>query len=264
MSVIGVISLVQLLRRQKHRSICIGYVWNIPLLIMLCCSAVFISACSINDSSITHHSGVISSPVVTGSRANANDIQKYDFYTIRYGDSLQKIASKFGVTKEDVIKVNGLSSSYIPKVGQKLRIAVPTAVQEQVALALRQHTLIWPASGKVVRAFAATNKGGSKGIDITGALGQEIRVCMDGKVVYAGSNLAGYGKTVIVKHNDNIVTVYALNKSILVKEGQVVKAGESVATMGNNAQGDVVLHFEVRVNGKPRNPLLYLEKKGIN
>lgn len=235
----------------------IKYIARLFAWLLLCgMSTSFISACS-----TTADDTLLTTPAGQAKNINANEAQKYDFYTVRHGDNFQKIAAKFNVAKEDVMGSNGLHASSPLKVGQKLRIPIPSSVQQQATLTLKQHSLRWPADGKIVRVFTGASKSGSRGINIAGALGQAVKASGDGKVVYSGSSLPGYGKTIIVKHNDSIVTVYALNKSILVKEGQAVKAGEKIAEMGNNAQGDVILHFEVRVDGKPQNPLLYLEKR---
>jgi len=181
--------------------------------------------------------------------------QKYDTYTVRKGDTTQKIADKFAVTKDALFKSNNIVAGSVLRVGQKLKIPTPS-VGEKV-LPLPQHSLSWPTNGKVVRVFSKTGKG-SRGIDIAGGLGQDIKASTDGKVVYSGDSLSGFGNMIIIKHTDSVVTVYALNKKILVKEGQIVKSGEAIAQMGNNKQGDVLLHFEVRVDGKPQDPLLYL------
>ena len=184
--------------------------------------------------------------------------QKYDTYTVRKDDSLQKIASKFAVTKEDLAASNNLPVTTVLHVGQKLKIPAPSKPVQLAPLA--QHSLFWPTSGKVVRVFAKAGKGGSKGIDIAGGLGQDIKASGDGKVVYSGASLSGFGNMLIIKHSERVVTVYALNKAVFVKDGQLVKAGEKIAEMGSNKQGDVLLHFEVRVDGKPQDPLVYLEK----
>jgi lipoprotein NlpD len=115
----------------------------------------------------------------------------------------------------------------------------------------------WPAQGDVLKGFSL-QMGGNKGIDIAGNLGDPVRAVAPGKVVYSGSGLRGYGNLVIIKHSDNYLSAYAYNKKLLVKEGDVVKAGAEIAKMGQNDAGRVMLHFEIRRNGKPVNPLLYL------
>ena len=114
---------------------------------------------------------------------------------------------------------------------------------------------MWPASGRVVGTFS---EGGAKGIDISGKAGEPVLAASGGKVVYSGTGLRGYGKLVIVKHNNTFLTAYAHNQSVLVKEGQNVTKGQKIAEMGNTDADQVKLHFEVRRQGKPVDPLKYL------
>ena len=118
----------------------------------------------------------------------------------------------------------------------------------------------WPAKGKIVSYFS-TKQEGNKGINIAGRQGNKIVAAANGTVVYAGSGLRGYGKLVIIKHNDDYLSAYAHNKEILVKEQQQVKAGENIAKMGDTDADRVMLHFEVRFRGKSVNPMKYLPKK---
>ena len=118
----------------------------------------------------------------------------------------------------------------------------------------------WPVKGKVIARFSSKAQG-NKGIDIAGRRGTKISATASGKVVYVGSALRGYGKLVIIKHNDDYLSAYAHNDKILVKEQQQVKAGDVVATMGNTDAERVMLHFEVRFRGKSVDPLKYLPKK---
>jgi len=117
-------------------------------------------------------------------------------------------------------------------------------------------TWAWPSKGKIVSNFATAN-----GIDIAGQAGDPILAAADGKVVYAGSGLRGYGQLVIIKHNETYLTAYAHNRKILVKEGQEVKRGALVAEMGNTDSDSVKLHFEVRKQGKSVDPLDFLPKR---
>lgn len=113
---------------------------------------------------------------------------------------------------------------------------------------------MWPAEGKVVATFDE----GRKGIDIAGKLGQQILAAGSGKVMYAGSGIRGYGNLVIVKHTNNLLSAYAHNKTILVKEGQTVNKGQKIAEMGNSDTDTVKLHFEIRQQGKPVDPSKFL------
>ncbi len=112
-----------------------------------------------------------------------------------------------------------------------------------------------PTSGKTISTFG---RGGNKGIDIGGAFGQPIRAAAPGRVVYAGSGLIGYGKLVIVKHDSRILSAYAHNERLHVGEGDEVKGGQHIADMGRSGKGRAMLHFEIRRDGKPVDPLRYL------
>lgn len=118
----------------------------------------------------------------------------------------------------------------------------------------------WPTDGKVIENFSGA-EGGNKGIDIAGSKGQAIVATADGRVVYAGNALRGYGNLIIIKHNDDYLSAYAHNDTLLVKERQEVKAGEQIATMGSSGTSSVRLHFEIRYKGKSVNPLGYLPKR---
>lgn len=113
-----------------------------------------------------------------------------------------------------------------------------------------------PATGKLIGQFSESDN--RKGIDIAGKLGQPVMASADGKVVYSGSGLRGYGKLIIIKHNNTYLSAYAHNEKILVKEGQKVSRGQKIALMGSTDASQVELHFEVRRFGKPVDPAKYL------
>lgn len=113
----------------------------------------------------------------------------------------------------------------------------------------------WPTTGKVVHGYSDSNKG----IDISGRSGQAVIAAADGKVVYSGTGLRGYGKLIIIKHNKTFLSAYAHNSQLLVKEGQSVKKGQKIAEMGNSDADQVKLHFEIRRFGKPVDPMQYLD-----
>ena len=112
----------------------------------------------------------------------------------------------------------------------------------------------WPAQGKIIEKFSNS----TKGIDISGVLGDKVVSAADGRVVYSGNALPGYGNLIIVKHNDDYLTAYAHNQTILVKEQQNVRAGEQIATMGATGTSSVRLHFEIRYKAQSVDPLKYL------
>jgi lipoprotein NlpD len=110
---------------------------------------------------------------------------------------------------------------------------------------------IWPAAGPVNAVF---EEGKSKGLGIAGKLGDPVLAAADGRVVYAGSGLRGYGNLVILKHNATYLTAYAHNQTLLVKEDQSVRRGQKIAEMGSTDSDRVLLHFEIRKQGKPVDP----------
>jgi lipoprotein NlpD len=113
----------------------------------------------------------------------------------------------------------------------------------------------WPTRGNLLAGFDEVK---NKGVDIAGKAGDPVLAAADGKVVYAGSGLRGYGNLVIIKHNNTYLTAYAHNQSLLVKEDQTIKRGQKIAEMGNSDADQVKLHFEIRRQGKPVDPAKYL------
>jgi lipoprotein NlpD len=118
----------------------------------------------------------------------------------------------------------------------------------------------WPAEGKVVGTYVSGDQT-KQGLDIAGNAGDPVRAAADGEVVYSGNGLIGYGELIIVKHNANFLSAYGHNRKRLVKEGERVKAGQEIAEMGSTSASRDELHFEIRKNGKPVNPLDYLPAK---
>ena len=114
---------------------------------------------------------------------------------------------------------------------------------------------IWPTSGAVIAGFDEVK---NKGLDISGAAGDPVLAAADGRVVYVGAGLRGYGNLIILKHNNTYLTAYAHNKTLLIKEDQSVRKGQKIAEMGNSDADRVKLHFEVRRQGKPVDPAKYL------
>lgn len=138
-----------------------------------------------------------------------------------------------------------------PKPADKPAEAAPAAVGDDAI------DWAWPAPGKPLAGFAE-GAGGNKGIDIAGKSGEPVGAAADGKVVYVGSGLRGYGNLVIVRHNATYLSAYGHNSKILVKEGQAVTRGQKIAEIGNSDADQAKLHFEIRRQGKPIDPLKYL------
>lgn len=114
---------------------------------------------------------------------------------------------------------------------------------------------VWPAKGKLLNGFSEPN---SKGVDIAGNPGDPVVAAAPGRVMYTGTGIRGYGKLIVIKHDDGFNSVYAHNRSILVKEGQSVARGERIAELGSTDSDRPKLHFEIRKSGKPVDPMKYL------
>ena len=222
---------------------------------------------------------------------------KPGYYTVKPGDTLLRIALESGQGHRDIARWNALENPNKIEVGQVLRVvppvseesvvakpvasskvsstplqsqtqsaaknepapaaAAPAAVSESVAKSGEDNvSFAWPAKGTIVGAFDESKN--RKGVDIGGAAGDPVLASADGKVVYAGGGLRGYGNLIILKHNNTYLTAYAHNQSLLVKEDQTVKKGQKIAEMGNSDTDSVKLHFEVRKLGKPVDPAQYL------
>jgi lipoprotein NlpD len=126
-----------------------------------------------------------------------------------------------------------------------------TALLDGVAFA-------WPAAGTVLQNFDQTS---SKGLSLGGKAGDSVRAAADGRVIFSGAGPRGYGNLVIVKHNNELLSVYAHNRSLSVKEGESVKRGQKIAELGNSGTDKPKLHFEIRQQGKPIDPLAVLPKR---
>jgi len=130
-------------------------------------------------------------------------------------------------------------------------VPVPAADEEKLSW-------IWPSEGKVIATF---DEGKNKGVDIAGKAGQQVVAAGAGKVMYAGSGIRGYGNLVIVKHSNSLLSAYAHNRTIVVKEGQSVTKGQMIAEMGDSDTDSVKLHFEIRQQGKPVDPSRFLPNR---
>ena len=201
-------------------------------------------------------------------------------HTVVRGDTVYNISKRYQITQDNLRAWNGLADNTI-SVGQTLRVkpngysapaataSVPThtASPKPTPAPLNTPTvstggtrtvsgITWqrPTVGNVISNFGGSNKG----VDIGGTAGQPVVAAADGKVVYAGSGLRGYGNLVIIQHNSSYLSAYGHNQRLLVNEGQQVKRGQTIANMGNTDASRTQLHFEVRQNGKPVNPANYV------
>lgn len=157
-------------------------------------------------------------------------------------------------------------TSQVEPADTEIKIVEPAAAQTTVAAqpAARRSSAepiggwSWPVRGKLLGTFSEQRR--RSGIEIAGEIGTPIQVAADGRVVYAGSGLIGYGRIIIVTHNERFLSVYAHNSRLVANEGDNVKRGQKIAEMGDTDADRVQLHFEIRLDGKPVNPLRYLPK----
>jgi lipoprotein NlpD len=138
-------------------------------------------------------------------------------------------------------------------------IAAPQATPVVASKSADDLNWIWPTTA--VNVMAGFDEAKNKGLDLGGKLGDAVLAAADGRVVYAGSGLRGYGNLIIIKHNETFLSAYAHNQSLLVKEEQTVTKGQKIAEMGQSDSDKVKLHFEIRRQGKPVDPAQYLPKR---
>ena len=206
-------------------------------------------------------------------------------------DSVYSIAWRFGLDYQKIAKWNSLAKPYKIRPGQRLRLhspgSAPAAPDVAVTPAVAASAIIpstplkpppkpkpattkkqpppaatpgkwkWPAKGKLIGKFSPGK--GQNGIRIAGADGSAIRSTAGGEVVYVGEGLRGYGKLIIVKHSPSYLSAYAHNRTIMVAEGDPIKSGQQIAQMGNSGADRTMLHFEIRKNGDPVDPLTFLK-----
>ncbi len=198
---------------------------------------------------------------------------KPGYYTVKPGDTLIRIALDQGQSAADIARWSNVENPNRIEVGQVLRVVPPVALgvvtkpvtaasvspvatpAASAATGEDDIAWIWPSNGTVVAGFDEVK---NKGLDIGGAEGDPVVAAADGRVVYVGAGLRGYGNLIILKHNNTFLTAYAHNKTLLIKEDQSVRKGQKIAEMGSSDADRVKLHFEVRRQGKPVDPAKYL------
>jgi lipoprotein NlpD len=231
----------------------------------------------------------------SGTRAPVNDLNQAastgagvaKSYTVKPGDTLNKIMRSTGVDESTIKRLNKLSDPNRLIVGQVLKLSDGTEPVSTRPAAIAPNSKSearpldqassgpatdtapsratdagvinwgWPAQGKVIQGFTSN----TKGIDISGSAGDSIVAAANGQVMYSGNGVRGLGNLVIIDHKDGFITAYAHNRSLLVKKDQIVKKGAKIAEMGQTDAASVRLHFEVRRQGTPVDPLQYLPAK---
>ncbi|MCW8922465.1 MAG: peptidoglycan DD-metalloendopeptidase family protein [Gammaproteobacteria bacterium] len=196
---------------------------------------------------------------------------------VRRGDTLFSLAKENNLSVARLAAINGLKKPYVINPGQILRLkgkpaASPVSsrvtnttpstrplISTNTSPEETNHSVRWqwPVKGKLIARFNKW-KNNAKGIDIAGSEGKPVSAASAGKVVYSGNGLISYGNLVIIKHSRSYLSAYAHNKKLLVKEGEMVKAGQKIAELGKTGVDKPKLHFEIRKNGKPVDPLKYL------
>jgi lipoprotein NlpD len=224
-----------------------------------------------------------SAPVSGFKRSTQPDQPGY--HTVRPGDTLYRIGLDTGQGWRDLQLWNSINDPNNIEVGQVLRVAPPPgmaanpitpAAQPPVAGRPLENvtaappvattapsvagalSAVWPANGPVTVAFDETK---NKGISISGKAGDSVVAAADGRVVVSGAVIRGLGNLVVLQHPNGFLTAYAHNQTLLVREDQTVKQGQKIATMGSSDSDTVRLHFEVRRQGKPVDPLAFLPKR---
>jgi lipoprotein NlpD len=236
--------------------------------------------------------GAVYAPVIE--RKTASETLPSSHRVVR-GETLYSIAWRYGIDFKGLVSTNNITSPYTIYPGQQLLLrssptrAVNVAKKKPLKTVSKDRVKNrkplgavkpvskkgvnsnvdansvgglgpwrWPIKGKVIPPFESASAV-HKGVDIRGNLGEPVYAANSGKVVYSGSGLVGYGKLLIVKHDRQYLSAYGHNSQLLVREGEWVKAGQKIATVGDSGTDKVMLHFEIRRNGKPVNPLTLLK-----
>ena len=201
-----------------------------------------------------------------------------EYHTVRSGETLYSIAWRYDVDYRILARWNALGDGALIRPGQKIHLSGPAGGSSAETMATRNGDSStrgagvapvaaapapkwrWPTDGRVVLRFGESPKTQS-GIRITGRAGQSVFAAAGGQVVYAGSGLISFGQLLIIKHNASYLSAYGYNSVLLVKEGQQLTSGQVIARMGEASSQQPTLHFEIRRNGKPVDPLKYLSLK---
>ena len=190
-------------------------------------------------------------------------------HVVRKGETLYSIAFRYGKNPDDIARWNRLGDGSLIHPGQVLRLTPPTGSASPAASSRKPAKPLpklpdepapawaWPTSGRINVSFGG-KPGPGTGVLIDGKAGQAIAAAASGRVVYAGSGLIGYGQLIIIKHNETYLSAYGYTQSLLVKEGQTIRKGQRIATMGEGPERKPRLHFEIRRNGKPVDPRQFL------
>lgn len=192
-------------------------------------------------------------------------------YTVQKGDTLFAISWRYGLDQKTVMRNNGIQNPDKIYIGQKLYLYNNTAASAGTAASTASSSSsgkplttaptygnwVWPMRGKILRRFSA-GKVGANGIRIAGKSNQTVNAAGGGVVAYKGNGLTGYGNVIIIKHDNGLLSAYGFLSKTYVKEGQKIKKRQKIGTVGYATDNRLMLHFEVRKNGRPTNPMNYI------
>jgi len=225
----------------------------------------------------------------TSAKTPAAIVKKPSHHKVLSGDTLYSISWNYSLDYKLVARWNNIRAPYVIYPGQSVRLTAPLVkkavvkktvpanrktaekkpVEQKPEVATESSKKVdsvkyarninwqWPTKGKLIKSNSPISK---KGLDIAGKKEQIIKTSAAGVVVYSGSGLLGYGRLIIIKHNETYLSAYAHNSVLMVKEGDRVSSGQKIAKMGRDGNGQVLLHFEIRKNGIPVAPTKYLPK----
>jgi len=193
-----------------------------------------------------------------------------DTHVVRRGETLFSIAERYNLTTADLVRWNRIGDGTLIYPGQVIRLSPPSGSAPRSSSPTRRSLpeipdqpapgFAWPTNGRINVEFGG-KPGSGTGVLIDGKRGQPVNAAASGTVVYAGSGLIGYGQLIILKHNDTYLSAYGYNATLLVREGQNVRQGQRIATMGEGPEHKPRLHFEIRRNGNPVNPRQFLPSR---
>jgi lipoprotein NlpD len=199
----------------------------------------------------------------TGLSACSNSLNwSRDYHTVRSGETVFSIAQRYALQPADLIRWNRLGDGTLIYSGQRLRLTPPPGAatgRAPVPPASPPPAWRWPVAGPVLERFGAS-AGTRTGVRLGSPEGTPVRAAAGGRVVYAGNDLPHYGLLLIVKHNDTWLSAYGFNSRLFVREGDTITPGQQVATVGRDGRGTSMLHFEIRRDGQPVDPLRYLPR----
>lgn len=228
--------------------------------IVIAATALLLAACA--GPPVNAPVGNLSTQWVT-----AHHAPQFGYYTVRREDTLYSIAWEYGYDYHDLAAWNGIAPPYTIYVGERLRLRPSARAQRRHSrTSYRAKPAVvplhwqWPVHGPIIQGYDPDSIG-KKGITLGGRLGQPVHAAAAGRVVYSGSGLVAYGRLIIIQHSNDYLSAYAHNSKLLVKEGERVRRGQVIALMGSSGTDRVELHFEIRRDGRPVNPLRYLPKR---